>query len=194
MRWTSVTRDPSPDPKLRGLPIPEGRAPLDFDQKWLDPQYDHLGETFSSHVNPVFWRLHGWVDDRIEDWFAAQEAERPGTVKRTALDGVQWFETDGKWVITEEPWEGPKHTAPTTPGMPGTTTLQAGHDHGGGDHGGGDPGGGHGGLHLVVSTMQQALTVIFGPDDATPVALREKLALGVPGATRFRRIDGETAE
>ena len=24
-------------------------------------------------ANPVFWRLHGWIDDRINDWFAAHE-------------------------------------------------------------------------------------------------------------------------
>lgn len=184
MRWTSVTRDPSSDPKFRGLPIPEGRAPLDFDPKWLDSQYDHLGETFSSHVNPVFWRLHGWVDSRIEDWFAAHDAERPEAIKRTVLDGVQWFATDGKWVITEEPWEGPKRAAPMTSVTPVGKASQTDHDHGSSDHGGG-----HGGLHLDIAAMQQALAVIFGPDVATPLALREGLALGVPGATRFRRIE-----
>jgi len=36
--------------------------------QWDAPAYDYLGDTYSSHVNPVFWKLHGWVDDRIEDW------------------------------------------------------------------------------------------------------------------------------
>lgn len=36
--------------------------------QWDSPAYDYLGDTYSSHVNPVFWKLHGWVDDRIEDW------------------------------------------------------------------------------------------------------------------------------
>ena len=70
--------------------------------------YDYLGETFSSHVNPIFWRLHGWVDDRIEDWFKAQESVRPGAVKRRAMDGIDWFEADKTWVLVDEPWEGLK--------------------------------------------------------------------------------------
>ncbi len=186
MRWTSVTRDPSTDPRRRGTPIPEGRATLDFDPKWLDPQYDHLGETFSSHVNPIFWRLHGWVDDRIEDWFAAQDAERPGTVKRATLDGVRWFEVDGKWVTCTAPWEGPLHAA--------VTPMHAGHDHGDGTGtGSGDHGpGGHGGLHLDVPTMQRALGVIFGPEEAPAMTTGEQLNVSPQGANRFQRVEGNT--
>lgn len=40
-------------------------------ERWDAPAYDYLGDTYASHVNPVFWKLHGWVDDRIEDWKAA---------------------------------------------------------------------------------------------------------------------------
>jgi hypothetical protein len=167
MRWTSVTRDPSPDKALRGRPIPEGRAPLDFDSKWLDPEYDYLGETFSSHVNPIFWRLHGRVDDRIDDWFRAQENARPGTVKRKQVLGVDWFETDGHWVLVNEPWEG----------------LRAAGEHM--EHGGH----GHGGLQLDVPTMQSALTIIYGPEPtAAPAALAERVKLQGPlQATWFRR-------
>jgi hypothetical protein len=86
MRWASVPRDPS-----TGRAVPEGRAALDFDPKWLRPEYDYLGETFSSHVNPVFWRLHGWVDDRIDDWFNAHESAHPGEIKRTNRNAVMWF-------------------------------------------------------------------------------------------------------
>lgn len=39
-----------------------------IDRRWDSPAYDYLGDTYSSHVNPIFWKLHGWVDDRIEDW------------------------------------------------------------------------------------------------------------------------------
>lgn len=38
------------------------------DPQWNSPVYDFLGDTYSSHVSPIFWRLHGWVDDRIKDW------------------------------------------------------------------------------------------------------------------------------
>ncbi|KAA2283558.1 Tat pathway signal protein [Candidatus Nitrosocosmicus sp. SS] len=36
--------------------------------QWDNPEYDYLGDTYSSHVNPIFWKLHGWIDDRINDW------------------------------------------------------------------------------------------------------------------------------
>lgn len=48
--------------------------PIDSDSiatKWDDPAYDWLGDTYSSHVNPVFWKLHGWIDDCIEAWASA---------------------------------------------------------------------------------------------------------------------------
>lgn len=38
------------------------------DTSWDNPAYNYLGDTYSSHVNPIFWKLHGWVDNRIEDW------------------------------------------------------------------------------------------------------------------------------
>jgi hypothetical protein len=37
-------------------------------EHWDDPLYDYLGDTYSSHVNPLFWKIHGWIDERIEDW------------------------------------------------------------------------------------------------------------------------------
>ena len=119
---------------------------MDFDPKWLDPEYSYLGETFSSHVNPIFWRLHGWVNDRIDDWYRAQETARPGVVKRKQLLGIDWFEPDGHWVLNEEPWEGLR--------------AETGSDHG--DHA--DHMHGHGGLSLDVPTMQKALKVIYGPE------------------------------
>jgi hypothetical protein len=167
MRWTSVTRDPATDPAKRGLPIPSGRDALDFDRKWLDPDYDHLGETFSSHVNPVFWRLHGWVDDRIDDWFRAHEAVRPGTIKQKEVFGVDWFEKDGVWVLTGDPWEGPR--APHT---------HSGH--------------GHDDLIFDVSTMQKALIAIYGPEPAAGPPMAEASASpvkGPPQATWFKRLD-----
>jgi hypothetical protein len=63
-RWSSQpTRiRPPVDPTEMGATIPTA-----FD----DPSYDFLGDTYSSHVNSIFWKLHGWIDDRIEDWKAA---------------------------------------------------------------------------------------------------------------------------
>jgi hypothetical protein len=99
LRWASVPRDP-----VTG--VVGGRGDFDLDEKWDDPRNDWLGDFYSSHVNPVFWRLHGWVDDRIEDWFRAHEAAHPGAVRPRAHKGVDWFER-GDWVDTATPFDQP---------------------------------------------------------------------------------------
>jgi hypothetical protein len=63
MRWASPPAGARPEPSPT-----EGDT---IDERWDDPRYDFLGDTYSSHVHPVFWSLHGWIDDRIEDWKAA---------------------------------------------------------------------------------------------------------------------------
>ena len=35
------------------------------------PANDWLADPFSSHVNDAFWKLHGWIDDRIGNWESA---------------------------------------------------------------------------------------------------------------------------
>ncbi|WP_437883871.1 pyoverdine maturation tyrosinase PvdP [Pseudomonas sp. LRF_L74] len=101
MRWASLPRDPN-----SGLPVVYARRPDDFAERWFEPQNDYLGDPFSSHVNPVFWRFHGWIDDRIEDWFLAHEWSHPGQVRRVEVSGVPWF-APGRWVRVAEPWLGP---------------------------------------------------------------------------------------
>lgn len=41
----------------------------------LDVANDWLGSPFSSHVNKHFWRLHGWIDNRIYAWGDANGIE-----------------------------------------------------------------------------------------------------------------------
>ena len=148
MRWASAPRDPT----TREI-IPRERDPLDFDKKWLSPKYDYLGDTFSSHVHPVFWRLHGWVDHRIDDWYRAQEKARPGKVKRANVNGVDWFEADGTWVKVAEPWEAPRVSQST--GHSDQDHMRAV----------------HGGLDLDVEVMKKALTILFTEDpSASPQA------------------------
>jgi hypothetical protein len=100
MRWSSVSRDPSTG-------TPAVRDPFDFNAKWDDPKNDYLGDFYSSHVNPLFWRLHGWVDDRIEDWFNAHEAVQPGEIERYEYHGIAWFKP-GKWVQVDKPFYWPE--------------------------------------------------------------------------------------
>ena len=100
MRWSSISRDPKTgDPALRD--------DVDFDDKWDDPKYDYLGDFHSSHVNPLFWRLHGWVDERMEDWFNAHEAAQSGEIERYEYQGIAWFKP-GKWVQVHKPFYWPE--------------------------------------------------------------------------------------
>ena len=101
MRWASVPRDPASG-KV------ETRGGYDVDTRWDDTKNDYLGDFHSSHVNPIFWKLHGWVDDRIEDWFRAHDAVRPGAIRRTTIRGVSWFAPDGTWVLKGNPFDWPE--------------------------------------------------------------------------------------
>ena len=38
------------------------------DPNSADVNNDWLFSAWSSHVNKTFWKLHGWIDDRIGDW------------------------------------------------------------------------------------------------------------------------------
>ena len=110
MRWSSVPIDPDTGkpPINPQTGKPTGRGSFDFNKKWDNPKYDYLGDFYSSHVNPVFWRLHGWVDDRIEDWFNAHEASHPGEIERYEYKGVSWFRS-GKWVQVSTPFYWPEN-------------------------------------------------------------------------------------
>ena len=75
---------------------PIGRSSLfDIDPKWDDPSNDDLGDFYSSHVHPTFWRLHGWIDDRINDWARVNAAR----IETATIDGVPWFAADGQMVL-----------------------------------------------------------------------------------------------
>lgn len=100
-RWSSIPRDPETGD-------PSGRPFFDFQDKFDNPKNDFLGDFYSSHVNPVFWKLHGWIDDRIEDWFNAHENAHPGEIERYDYEGVAWFKK-GKWVEASDPLYWPEH-------------------------------------------------------------------------------------
>ena len=102
IRWSAPPRDPETNALL-----PLGRPDEDISDRWDNPKYDWLGEFYSSHVNPIFWRLHGWIDDRIEDWASAHDRIAPGSVERIELGGVPWFKTDD-WVQVDFPWVWPR--------------------------------------------------------------------------------------
>lgn len=126
MRWSAAPRDP-----VTKAIVTFGRPQHDFSVKWDNPVYDWLGEFYASHVNPFFWRLHGWIDDRIDDWFAAHEARHPGEIARVTKGGVDWFER-GRWVLVDKPWVWPESLGGFEGGHGGG---HGGHAHGGHDDG-----------------------------------------------------------
>lgn len=85
MRWSE---DPGGYRPIVNLENPTGG-----DSRWDNPSYDYLGDTYSSHVNPHFWHLHGWIDTLIETWAKANSVEK-----------IKWT---GTWVggpsLVEEP-------------------------------------------------------------------------------------------
>lgn len=97
IRWTYTIYDPA-----TGTPI--GRESLfDIDPKWDDLANDDLGDFYSSHVHPTFWRLHGWIDDRINDWATVNAAR----ITPAIVDDVPWFAADGHLVHVSDPFYWP---------------------------------------------------------------------------------------
>jgi len=78
------------------------------------PSADFLGSTFSSQVNPIFWKLHGWIDECIELWETAPVTAGTGA-KRNAATELARFN-----------WLGP---VPRPPAKAGSKSFSA-HDHG----------------------------------------------------------------
>lgn len=99
MRWATLSRDPASG-------MPAVRGDYEIDKKWDAAEHDYLGDFHSSHVNPIFWKLHGWVDDCIGVWEAAHEAAHPGQVQPQEVRGIPWF-APGPWVIKADPFDWP---------------------------------------------------------------------------------------
>ncbi|SCX82968.1 hypothetical protein [Nitrosospira sp. Nsp13] len=67
MRWAASSGSVRPDPLQSTGEIDPLKGEV-IGMEWDDPRYNFLGDTYSSHVNPIFWKLHGWIDDRVEGW------------------------------------------------------------------------------------------------------------------------------
>ncbi len=124
--------------------------PDDIDARWDDPSYDWLGDTYSSHVNRVFWKLHGWVDNRIEDWKQANNVNGP----------IQWR---GTWLGKMPPHPAPHslHAILTLEPRDMEVSVRALHDH---DHG-------HTGemKQVLQAVLRSGQTHhLYDPIDATP--------------------------
>jgi hypothetical protein len=74
-----------------------------------DPSYDYLGGTYSSHVNPVFFMLHGWVDDRIQTWLEVHGYQNIGSAAECqGKSSCYVWLSDPAYQIEagDSPWEG----------------------------------------------------------------------------------------
>jgi hypothetical protein len=142
MRWATVTRDPT-----NNMPVSWDRSSSDFSSRWFLPENDYLGDPFSSHVSPIFWMFHSWIDARIEDWFRAHEWLHPGEVKRKEVNGVPWF-SPGRWVELDDPWLGSSAYGCSPVGQ-GSTSVD-----------------------LDIEVMKLAISIAFSGDDDVPDLMR----------------------
>lgn len=157
VRWTHTRYDPETGEII-------GRQSLfDIDPRWDDPANDDLGDFYSSHVHPTFWRLHGWVDDRINDW-AAVNADR---VTPATVGGVPWFATDGELVQVHEPFYWPT----------------AHHDHGHHQH---SPGSADEDVRQMEEVMEIMREVVERP--AVALAEGQPSVAGAPAKLAFRSL------
>ena len=105
LRWAAPPRDPELD-----IIIPF-RPGIDIGEKWDAQSYDTTFDEHSAHVSPNFWRLHKWVDNRINDWGEVHVAL--GHVEAVANwngQGIVWYRPKGPdgdtWLQVDDPWEG----------------------------------------------------------------------------------------
>ena len=96
MRWS---KDPGEYRPSLDLNEPTGGDP-----RWDDPRYDYLGDTYSSHVNPHFWHLHGWIDILIDNWAEANGANEIDWVG-TWMGGPDLVEDEFPMAMTESSQE-----------------------------------------------------------------------------------------
>lgn len=166
MRWASAQpRDPQ-----TGKPVVRGEYDID-PKKWDILEYDYLGDFHSSHVNPIFWKLHGWVDDSIGVWHAAHEAAHPGQVKTHEVRGIPWY-APGPWVLKPDPFDWPEACG------------SHGHGHGG------EHGGNAGDEQKTLEDVMAILKEIADRPQVTTAFTKQAGARGqLPGFARFSAPD-----
>lgn len=98
MRWC----DRPWDARTTKQELSLGRPDDSIDKIWDNPKYNWLGDVYSSHVNPTFWKLHGWVDDCIKAWYEANKDDF--NIEMFQYRNVTWFK--GNLVGTDNPWTG----------------------------------------------------------------------------------------
>ncbi|MDD1567977.1 MULTISPECIES: hypothetical protein [Bradyrhizobium] len=140
MRWSAkpsggIRPDTSGDGSTGGV--------IRIDPKWDDPMYDFLADGYAAHVNPIFWRIHGWVDDRISDWMIANGIRI----------GFHTSRVEPHWLGT---WHG---VLPTGPALASFACAHDHHDGGDGHEHAHDHGHHHGDPHYTQK-LEHAVSVV----------------------------------
>jgi hypothetical protein len=86
------------------------------DSPYDGPEFHWLGNPYSAHLNPVFWKLHGWVDDTVRAWVEANGYESISEKCDATPKCYQW---KAKW-IGGSMFDKDRTNHPPTPGSPGT--------------------------------------------------------------------------
>ena len=77
-----------------GAPLPyDGKYPVD----WIydDPHYNWLADPYGAAVNPVFWKIHGYVDHLIDLWLGAHGYDSISTQCNGSAHCYTW---KGTWI------------------------------------------------------------------------------------------------
>lgn len=94
--------------EVGGAPIPlDGKFPADW--PYDDPAYDWLADPYSAAVNPLFWKLHGYVDNLIDEWLKAKGFQ---TIAEDCHKAPGCYEWRGKWAGSEPTWSDAPVAAP----------------------------------------------------------------------------------
>ncbi|MBX3016336.1 MAG: hypothetical protein KF767_00500 [Bdellovibrionaceae bacterium] len=67
MRWAATPRQGDDFPQN----LAQVLTPNFLGTQFASPEFNYLGNSYSAHVNPVFWKLHGWVDQVVAAWLRA---------------------------------------------------------------------------------------------------------------------------
>jgi hypothetical protein len=76
-----------------GAQIPfDGQFPTDW--KFDDPGYNWLADPYGAAVNPVFWKIHGYVDAVIDRWLSANGFEN---ISKDCTGIEKCYQWKGMW-------------------------------------------------------------------------------------------------
>ena len=92
-RWANVPEELRPELDIWGQPYDE--SDLEGWSQFNAIDYNYLGDPYAAHINPTFWKFHGWIDDRIDDWLALRGFD---TIAKDCGDDPTCYTWKGTWM------------------------------------------------------------------------------------------------